>query len=213
MRGRFITLEGGEGAGKSTHATLVRDALARRGHEVLLTREPGGAPNAERVRALLLAPSEVPWNPLSEALLHFAARREHLLFAIRPALERGAWVVCDRFTDSTRVYQGYGQGLALDTIERLDASVCEGLRPDLTIVLDLSAEAGLARAKARDEGRGSRYERMDLAFHRRLRDGFREIARREPKRCVLIDAEAAVETVHAAILSAIDERLGSGHGG
>lgn len=212
-RGRFITLEGGEGAGKSTHATLLRDALARRGIEVVLTREPGGAPNAERIRALLLAAGDGPWAPLTEALLHFAARREHLAFTILPSLERGAWVVCDRFTDSTRAYQGYGLGLSLEVIERLDAIVCEGRRPDLTVVLDLPPETGLARAKERDGGEGSRYERMDLAFHRRLRDGFREIARGAPERCVLIDAEAGIERVHEAIMSAIRQRLGLGDGG
>jgi len=210
--GRFITLEGGEGAGKSTQAARLTQALARQGLDVVLTREPGGSPNAERIRALLLAPSEVPWPALSEALLHFAARAEHLTFTIEPAVRRGAWVVCDRFTDSTRAYQGYGQGLSLAVIDRLDAVVCQGRKPDLTIILDLPVEEGLARARHRDGATASRYEALGLEFHRHLRDGFHAIAAREPDRCVLIDGQGEPGAVHAAIMNALERRLGLPNG-
>jgi dTMP kinase len=143
-RGYFITLEGGEGAGKSTQARRLAAALAAAGVPVLRTREPGGAPGAERIRDLLLSPGS--WDSLTEAMLHFAARREHVVRSIRPMLEAGAWVICDRFADSTLAYQGAGQGLAYETWARLCDLTLEGLQPDLTLILDLPVEAGLARA-------------------------------------------------------------------
>lgn len=206
--GRFITIEGGEGAGKTTQAMLLRDALAARGIDVVQTREPGGAPGAERVRQLLLANDGAGWDPLGEALLHFAARAEHLRFTIGPALERGAWVVCDRFADSTLAYQGYGQGLDRSVIEALSRLVIGEQGPDLTFILDISAEAGLERAMRREGGRTSRYEKMGLEFHERLRGGFLEIAKAEPERCVVIDARDDEMTQHQAILRALAERLG-----
>lgn len=142
------------------------------------------------------------WEPLTEALLHFAARREHLQHTIRPALARGAWVVCDRFTDSTMAYQGYAQGLGRDAVERLEAVVQGGLRPDLTLILDLPVEAGLEREVQRD-----RYARMGVEFHTKVRNAFRDIARREPQRCVVIDATQTIDQVAAAIWSAVQARL------
>jgi dTMP kinase len=209
-RGRFITLEGGEGAGKSTQIRLLADALRRDGIAVTTTREPGGSPGAERIRALLVDGATDRWDAVSEALLHFAARHDHLLRAVWPALDRGDWVVSDRFADSTMAYQGYGLGLGREPIERLYAEAVGDFRPDLTLILDLPVEQGLARADARaamDEGSGTRYERMGVDFHRRLREGFLEIARREPRRCVVIDATPPVEAVAQAIMNAVRERL------
>ena len=169
-RGYFITLEGGEGAGKSTQARRLAAALAAAGVPVLRTREPGGAPGAERIRELLLSPGS--WDSLTEAMLHFAARREHMVRSIRPMLEAGAWVICDRFADSTLAYQGAGQGLAYETWARLCDLTLEGLQPDLTLILDIPVAQGLARAAAR-RGMETRYENMVEAFHHRVRAGFR----------------------------------------
>ena len=202
-RGRFITLEGGEGAGKSTQARLLAAALEAAGVPVVLTREPGGAPGAEAIRALLLG-GTAALLPGTETLLHFAARHEHVGRTIGPALAAGDWVVCDRFTDSTRAYQGFGLGVAAGTIAALDALV--GLVPDLTLVLDVPPETAARRLA----GRGSaadRYERLDAAFHARVRAGFRTIAAEAPARCVLIDAAGPVEAVQAAILAAVRARL------
>jgi len=205
-RGRFITLEGGEGAGKSTQVRLLADALAARGLEVVTTREPGGSPGAEAIRALLVRGDADRWDGLTEALLHYAARRDHLARTIRPALERGAWVVCDRFNDSTLAYQGYGHGTDLGRLDALYAMVAEGLAPDLTLVLDLPVAVGLARAGHRG-GEEDRYERMGDGFHERLRQGFLTIAAAEPERCAVIDAAAAPPAVHAAILAEVTARL------
>ena len=206
-RGRFITLEGGEGAGKSTQIRLLADALIACGKKVVLTREPGGSPGAEEIRNLLVSGETGRWGPVTEALLHTAARRDHLERTVWPALEAGHWVVCDRFLDSTMAYQGYGLGLGRELIATLQGAALGDFRPDLTLILDLPVEDGLARAAARRGGE-DRYERMDIDFHRRLRDGFLEIAAREPERCVVIDATHPVETVQAAILDSVTRRLG-----
>ena len=209
--GRFITFEGGEGAGKSTQTALLCDALGARGLEVVGTREPGGSEGAEAIRELLVRGETGRWDALSETLLHFAARREHYVGTIAPALARGAWVVCDRFADSTMAYQGYGLGVERETVAGLYRAVLGDFAPDLTIILDLPAEEGLARANARgtnERGGDDRYERMGAAFHQRLRDGFLAIAEAEPERCVVIDARAAAEAVHAAVLAVAVERLG-----
>lgn len=206
-RGRFITLEGGEGAGKSTQIRLLADALIACGKKVVLTREPGGSPGAEEIRNLLVSGETGRWGPVTEALLHTAARRDHLERTVWPALEAGHWVVCDRFLDSTMAYQGYGLGLGRELIATLQGAALGDFRPDLTLILDLPVEDGLARASARRGGE-DRYERMDIDFHRRLRDGFLEIAAREPERCVVIDATHPVETVQAAILDSVTRRLG-----
>jgi dTMP kinase len=197
--GRFITLEGGEGAGKTTQSALLAGALTARGVAVLRTREPGGAPGAELLRDILLDGS-VDWSPRAETLLHFAARAEHVAKTIRPALDVGTWVVCDRFFDSTLAYQGYGQGADRGFIASLIALL--GIAPDLTIVLDV-AEA-VAAERMRNRGGGAdRYERLDAPFHARVRQGFRDIAEASPKRCVLLDASGDVQAVHTAIMTAV----------
>ena len=204
QRGRFITLEGGEGAGKSTQARRLAAALAAAGLPVLRTREPGGTPGAERIRDLLLGHG--PWEPVAEAMLHFAARREHLAGLIRPFLAAGGWVVSDRFADSTLAYQGV-QGLSREVWERLAALALEGAAPDLTLVLDVPVETGMERAAAR--GGADRYERMDPGFHAAVRAAFLDIAAREPGRCVVVDATAGPEAVEGAIRRALRERLGA----
>ncbi len=201
--GRFVTLEGGEGAGKSTQCGLLAEALGRAGRPVLATREPGGAPGAELLRTLLLE-GEHGFAPSAEVLLHFAARAEHVERTIRPALAAGMIVLCDRFADSTMAYQGYGQGADRGLIATLTGLV--GLEPDLTLVLDVAVPVGFVRRAMRGID-PDRYERQDRAFHARVNAGFREIARREPERCVLIDAGAAPSDVHQAILAALRERL------
>lgn len=206
MAGRFITFEGGEGAGKTTHVRLLADALRAAGQDVIETREPGGSPGAEEIRELLIHGEAGRWDAMTEALLHFAARRDHVSRVIRPALAAGQWVLSDRFADSTMAYQGYGHGLGREVIERLYDLTVGDLRPDLTVILDLPVEEGLRRAAARKDG-GSRYERMDRAFHQRLRDGFLAIAEREPGRCFVVDASVAVADVEAAITAAVAARL------
>lgn len=204
--GRFITVEGGEGSGKSTQARLLARKLAVAGVDVAATREPGGAPGAEALRPLLVEGSIRRWTPMTEVLLHYAARRDHLDHTVLPALESGTWVVSDRFADSTLVYQGYGQGLDPEIIASLHRLVVGAFAPDLTLILDVPVDVGLTRAKRR-AGREDRYERMGEDFHRRLREGFLEIARREPGRCRLIDASDTVERVHRAVCAAVCERF------
>jgi len=206
-RGRFITIEGGEGAGKSTQVPLLVGALEHAGIAALATREPGGSPGAEAIRGLLLEGEGERWDAQSEALLLSAARRDHVNKLIAPALERGVWVVSDRFADSTLAYQGYGRGLAPADITMLHRFAIGDFAPDLTIILDLPAEIGLARAAARPAA-ADRFERLDPAFHDRLRQGFRGIAAAEPARCVLIDAAGAPQAVHRAVRDAVAERLG-----
>lgn len=205
-RGRFITLEGGEGAGKSTQAKRLAAWLVSPSRVCVVTREPGGAPGAEEIRRLLVEGAPERWCPMTETLLHYAARRDHLARTIAPELSRGHWVVSDRFVDSTMAYQGYGHGVALDFIRELERSVVGDFRPDLTIVLDLPVETGLARAAERRGGEG-RYEQMDLAFHGRVRDGFLAIAAAEPGRCVVIDASAEADAVQMRLREIVRERL------
>lgn len=204
-KGRFITLEGGEGGGKSTQVFRLADRLRRAGLQVVATREPGGAEGAEIIRKLLVSGDPGRWDAMTELLLHFAARRDHLRRTIWPALERGHWVVCDRFADSTMAYQGYGQGLGRTPVDTVYRLVVGDFKPDLTLILDLPAADGLGRADTR--GGENRYERMDLAFHERLRQGFLEIARGEPERCVVIDASRPIDTVAEAIAAAVRSRL------
>jgi dTMP kinase len=205
-RGRFITFEGGEGAGKSTQLNRLAERLREGGVEVVATREPGGSPGAEAIRELVLNGAADRWSPVTETLLMYAARRDHLERVIEPALARGAWVVCDRFADSTRAYQGAAGGTDPALIAALEAQVLGRARPDLTLVFDLAPEAGLARAHAR--GGELRFESKGLDFHRRLRDGFLAIARAEPDRCVLVDAAGSVQSVEQAVWAAVTERLG-----
>ncbi|MGF1640275.1 MAG: dTMP kinase [Rhodospirillales bacterium] len=205
--GLFISVEGGEGAGKSTQVGLLAGDLRRAGIDVLVTREPGGSPGAEDIRGLLVSGETGRWSPLSEALLHYAARCDHLERTVRPALAAGRWVISDRFADSTMAYQGYGHRLGRECIESLHRLAVGAFAPDLTVILDLPIEAGLARAAGRGD-REDRYERMDAAFHRRLRAGFLEIAAREPDRCAVVDATGPADTVHRAIVTLVGERLG-----
>ncbi len=205
--GRLITLEGGEGSGKTTQIKLLGEFLKGRVEKVAVTREPGGSEGAEQIRALLVAGETGRWSPLCEALLHYAARRDHLDKTVLPALVQGAWVLCDRFADSTAAYQGYGHGLGLDVVARLHAIVLDSFQPDLTFILDLPPELGLGRTRGR-AGAEDRYERMDIAFHRRLRDGFLDIARRAPQRCVVVDATADADAVQAELRAVLCLRYG-----
>ncbi len=204
--GRFITLEGGEGAGKSTQIARLGDWLRHKGRKVVTTREPGGSPGAEMIRRLLVEGPPERWDGTTEALLHFAARRDHLRSTVWPALQRGDWVISDRFADSTVAYQGSGHGLDRGMLERLYQVAVGDFRPDLTLILDLPIGAGLARAAAR-RGSETRYESLPKEFHERVRAGFLDIARREPGRCVVIDATQGIDVVTAAIAHAVSQRL------
>jgi dTMP kinase len=206
--GRFITLEGGEGAGKSTQIARLKTWLEARAKFVVATREPGGSSGAEMIRKLLVEGPIERWDGTTEALLHFAARRDHLRSTVWPALKQGAWVVSDRFADSTRAYQGFGHGLDLAMLDRLYAVAVGDFRPDLTLILDLPAETGLKRAAAR-RGTETRYEGLPRAFHDRVREGFLEIARTDAKRCAVIDATMDIDAMAAAIAAVVTERLGA----
>jgi len=205
--GRFISFEGGEGAGKSTQARKLAERLEGQGISVTLTREPGGATSAEAIRELLVHGDTGRWEPMSEALLHIAARVEHLAKTVRPALEAGRWIISDRYVDSTRIYQGIVQGVGIERIDELHALALDGVMPDRTLILDLPVEEGLARAAARVGEGEDRYERMGRPFHESLRAGYRQLARSEPERCRLIDASADTETVAERIWSEITPLL------
>jgi len=198
MTGRLITLEGGEGAGKSTQARRLAERLREAGIDVVVTREPGGTEGAEAVRALLVEGDADRWSAAAEACLVNAARADHVERLIRPALAAGIWVICDRFVDSTLAYQGAGKGLADSALRNLHHVATQDLWPDLTLILDIAVEAGLARAAGRRGGEG-RFEGHDIGFHLRVTQGFREIAAAEPNRCKLIDGGATADAVAAAI--------------
>lgn len=206
--GRFITLEGGEGTGKSTQIARLKGWLEGRGHRVATTREPGGSPGAEMIRKLLVEGPVERWDGTTEALLHFAARREHLRSTVWPALKRGDWVVSDRFADSTLAYQGYGHGIDRAIFEQLYKVAVGDFRPDLTLILDLPIEIGLRRAAER-RGSETRYESLPHDFHARVYRGFLEIAAQEPKRCVVIDATGTIDAIAGAIADAVRDRLGA----
>jgi dTMP kinase len=202
-RGRFIAFEGGEGAGKSTQVRAVVARLRDRGLEVVQTREPGGSPGAEILRNLLVTGEAGRWSPLSELLMMYAARSDHLEKVIRPALERGAWVVCDRFADSSRAYQGAGGGVAPAFIEAVDEAVVADTQPDLVIVMDMPVEAGLRRAAARGDTE-NRFESKGAAFHERLRQGFLNRAAAVPERYRVVDADRAIDAIAADIWAALE---------
>ena len=215
-RGKFITFEGGEGGGKTTQSAILAERLRRVGINVLQTREPGGTPRAEAIREVLLSGQAKKFGPLGEAVLFYAARESHLELAIRPALERGTWVICDRFSDSTRAYQGAAGGLPVYVIETIDRAVVGSTQPDLTIIFDLPPELGLKRAAGRkaksasSEAGGAspdRFETMNIAFHRSLREEFLAIAKAEPKRCVVIDASETARRVEDKIWALVRERF------
>lgn len=205
-RGKFITFEGGEGTGKSTQVALLGAALQDIDIPVVLTREPGGAPGAEEIRNFLVNGDVNRWAPMSEALLNYAARTEHLNKTIYPALNQKCWVISDRFADSTIAYQGYGHGVDLTSLNTLGRTVLGDFKPDLTIIFDLDLDVGLARARARGDGE-DRYERMGRDFHERLRQGFLDIAHKETERCCVIDASMAVDRVASVIRKLVNERL------
>jgi dTMP kinase len=206
-RGKFITLEGGEGAGKSTQAKALRERLEARGHSVLLTREPGGSPGAEQIRRLLVEGDPSRWTPLTETLLFLAARSDHVARTIEPALSTGTWVISDRFADSTVVYQGVARGLGVDKVRTLQRDALGDVVPDLTLILDVAADEGLSRTFDR-KGHEDRFERFDGEFHAALRMAFRGLAADEPDRCVLIDSGRNKEDVGEAIWKVVAERFG-----
>jgi dTMP kinase len=209
MAGRFITLEGIEGAGKSTAARFVREWLSARGLTVCLTREPGGTPLAERVRQLVLDRQGEAITPVTETLLMFAARGLHVQNLIRPALARGEWVVCDRFTDATRAYQGAGRGVNLALIDQLASAVQEGLQPDCTLLLDLPVAAGLERVRMRSGSVPSdRFEEEPAQFFERVRAAYLDIARAAPARVRIIDASRPLEAVQEQIARALEALCG-----
>lgn len=205
-RGRFITLEGGEGAGKSTQAARLAARLRARGIEIVLTREPGGSPLAEEIRGAILSGAVAPLGPAAEAIMFSAARIDHLERTIRPALARGQWVICDRFADSTRAYQGALGNLDPGFMRELERVTVGGSRPDLTLVIDVPADVGLARARARSQT-ADRFESEGQGFHEALRRAFLDIAADEPKRCAVIDGAAKPEVVEDAIWTAVSARL------
>ncbi len=205
----FITFEGGEGAGKSTQARLLAAFLEKQGASCLLTREPGGSPGAEEIRNLVVKGTVGRWDVMTEALLMFAARRDHLVNTVWPALKEGKTVICDRFADSTMAYQGFGyadKGLGQAAVEQLYQIVVGSFKPDLTIILDMPVESGIERALKRDAN-ANRYEKMGLDFHRNLRRAFLEIEKKEPGRCIVIDATGSIDEIHAKIVSVVQKRL------
>ncbi len=209
---KFITFEGGEGVGKSTQAKLLLTRLAERGIDAIGTREPGGSAFAEQVRSFILDPRTAPHGPLAEALLFYAARADHLQQTIGPALAARRWVVCDRFSDSTRVYQGAAGGVAPAVLDALEGLVVGDHRPDLTVVLDLDPSDGLGRAGRRSAplpapSEADRFEARALDFHQRLRAGYLALAKREPQRCLVIDAALPPAEIAAAVWRAVEARL------
>src|ERR1700684_2198553 len=208
MRGKFITFEGGEGTGKSTQAGLLANKLESLGLSVLLTREPGGSPGAEIIRHVLLSGAAKPLGPDAEAMLFAAARDDHVRCAIEPALAAGKWVVCDRFADSTRVYQGVLGKVDERLIKGLERVSIGDLAPDLTVILDVPVELGLERVKLRrGEAKPDRFEAENVEFHQKLRQAYLAIAAAEPDRCVVIDASEAKEAVARKIWNAVGARL------
>lgn len=204
---KFITFEGGEGAGKSTQATILANRLARAGLRVFTTREPGGSPAAEEIREALLSGQVEQFGPLAEAVLFSVARQDHIDNAISQALSEGKWVVCDRFLDSTRAYQGASGGVPRPIINALERLTVRGLMPDLTLILDIPANDGLARVAQRGAAEPDRFEGQDLAMHERVRRAFLEIAEEEPDRCIVIDAHQPEAMVAEDIWETVADRL------
>ena len=206
MTGRFITLEGGEGTGKSTQIRRLAAMLEKNGIAVLCTREPGGSPGAEEIRKLMVEGEPGRWNAVTETLLAYAARSDHVARTIGPALHADKWVISDRFNDSTFAYQGVGRGLARETIRRIDSAVLDDFAPDLTLILDLDVGIGLERALARGPAE-NRFEKFGIEFHEKLRQAFLDIAKRSPERCRVIDASGSEEQVAEAIFAAVSRRF------
>ena len=206
MAGRFITLEGGEGTGKSTQIKKLASALEQSGVKVLATREPGGSPGAEQIRKLMVEGEPGRWDAITETLLAYAARADHVARTIGPALRAGTWVISDRFNDSTFAYQGAGRGVDRETIRRIDSAVLDDFQPDLTLILDLDVSVGLGRALSRGAAE-NRFEKFGLEFHEKLRQAFLDIAKRSPERCRVIDAGGTEEEVTEAIFTAVSRRF------
>lgn len=205
----FITFEGGEGTGKSTQTKLLASFLEKKGISTLLTREPGGSEGAEEIRNLVVKGAVSRWDAVTETLLMYAARRDHLVNKIWPAMQEGKTVICDRFADSTMAYQGFGyagNGIPQETMKQVYSIVIGVFKPDLTIIMDLPIEKGLERALKRD-ATSNRYERMGIEFHQNLRQAFLTIARQEPDRCVVVDANRSIEEIHQDIIRIVEERL------
>ena len=209
-KGYFITFEGGEGCGKSTQIKLFTEYLQKKGIPCLLTREPGGSQGAEEIRALLLKGDTSKWDKITEILLFSAARRDHLVKKIWPALEQGTTVISDRFADSTMAYQGYGYGINEASIQMVNDTykmIAGDFEPDLTFILDIAPEVGINRSMARSGNDEQRFEHMDLTFHHNLRNGFLKIASQNPKRYAVIDASGSIDQVHQDIIKQFEERL------
>ena len=205
-KGKFITFEGGEGGGKSTQSTQLYAALKEKNIPATLTREPGGTDGAEAIRELLVKGDINRWDYITEMLLHLAARRDHVVKKIQPALNEGTWVLCDRFIDSTMAYQGYGHELGSTFIDMMHNLTHGSLRPDLTILLDIDPEKGIHRTETRHDDE-NRYEKMDKTFHTRLRDGFLAMAEQEKERFLVIDATKSIDAIHKQIMTSIQRML------
>jgi len=206
-KGKFISLEGGDGTGKSTQARLLSEYISQAGHSTILTREPGGAPGADEIRELILTGDPDRWDAVGETLLFYASRRNHMRLTVWPAMERGDWVISDRFADSTIAYQGYGNQLGLEAVMKIHEVTVGDFAPDLTFILDIEVQKGLARTTGRSHNE-DRFERMGLGFHERMREGFLEIARQNPNRCVVIDASQPIDDIQQTMRNVIRERYG-----
>tara|TARA_B110000014_G_scaffold30881_1_gene19378 strand:- start:312 stop:1004 length:693 start_codon:yes stop_codon:yes gene_type:complete len=210
--GKFITFEGGEGTGKSTQILNLSKYLKSIGFDVVKTREPGGSIESDKIRSILVSGSTNQWDPISEVLLNFAARREHFIKTILPALKKGCWVLSDRYADSTFAYQGYAQGVDKSFIKELYSDVIGDLKPDITVIFDMPVEESLTRANIRNKNKKileDRYERMDLDFHRKIRSGFLSIAKENPERCKVIKANDNIENVTYNIRNLIKKEFSS----
>ena len=205
FKGKFITIEGCEGTGKSTQIKLLEKKLKRR-IKIKATREPGGSFGAEDIRKLIFKSKKQNWSPITEALLHISARSDHLEKLIKPNLQKGSWVICDRFRDSTIAYQGYGNGLKLDVLEIMQDSIFNKFHADLTIILDMDAKKFLNRVKKRKSGI-QKYEKMNINFHKKIRNGFLEIAKKNKKRCFVLNAEEDSIIINKKILQIINKRF------
>ncbi len=205
LKGKFITIEGCEGTGKSTQIKLLEKKLKKK-IKIKSTREPGGSSGAEEIRKLIFKTKKQNWSPLTEALLHISARSDHLEKIIKPSLQKGFWVICDRFRDSTIAYQGYGNGLRLNVLEIMQDSIFNSFHADLTIVLDMNVNKFLKRIKKRKSG-NQKYEKMNINFHKKIRNGFLNIAEKNKKRCVVVNAEGSQSEVNDNILKTINKRF------
>ena len=205
-KGKFITIEGGEGTGKTTQIKLLEIFLKKKKIKFITTREPGGSKGAEKIRKLVLKSNQNDWSPMTEALLHISARSDHLEKKIKPNLKKGIWVICDRFRDSTMAYQGYGNGLKLDVLEMLQESIFDKLNADLTIILDTLPNISLSRARKRKNG-NQKYENMGINFHKKVRKGFIEIEKKNKKRCKLLSANDDRREINKKIIKIIEKQF------